>query len=71
MTLVKSLHSTKEGLDLVHLHRLLEHLETNMSRPGIDPRSPASQGGYSGKELFEQLVNGDSEHSTYEPATPP
>ncbi len=63
MTLVKSIHSTMERLDQGHLHPLLEHPETNMSRPGIEPRSPAlRRSGYSNKELFEQHVNGYSEH---------
>jgi hypothetical protein len=30
-------------LDLGHLHPLLEHLKTKMSRPGIKPGLPASQ----------------------------
>jgi hypothetical protein len=41
-------------LDQGHLHPLLEHPETNMSRPGIKPGPP---GEYSSKELFEQLMS--------------
>ncbi len=32
-----------ERLDQGHLHPPLEHPETNMPRPGIEPVSPASQ----------------------------
>jgi hypothetical protein len=32
-----------ERLDQGHLHPLLEHPETNMSRPGNEPGPPASQ----------------------------
>ncbi len=50
-----------ERLDHGHLHPLLEHRETNMSRPGIEPGSPVA-GKYSSKELFEQILNIYSEH---------
>jgi hypothetical protein len=42
-------------LDQDHLHLLLEHPKTNMSRPGIEPRLPASQASTLAKKLFEQL----------------
>jgi hypothetical protein len=42
-----------ERLDQGHLHPLLEHPETNMSRPDIEPGSHA---GKHSKELFEQLL---------------
>jgi hypothetical protein len=35
--------STTKRLDQGHLHPLLKHPETNMSRLGIEPRPPASQ----------------------------
>ncbi len=34
-------------LDQGHLHSLLEHPETNMSRPGVEPEPPASQASHS------------------------
>ncbi len=34
-------------LDQGHLHPLLEHPETNMSRPGVEPEPPASQASHS------------------------
>jgi hypothetical protein len=43
---IKSLiYGIMERLDQGHLHPLLEHPETNMSRPGIECASPASQAG--------------------------
>jgi hypothetical protein len=42
-----------ERLDQGYLHPLLEHPETNMSRPGIDPGPPASEA-ITSKELSEQ-----------------
>ncbi len=41
-------------LDHGHLHPLLEPPETNMSRPGIEPRAACFTGVHSSKELFEQ-----------------
>ncbi len=43
-------------LDQGHPHPLLEHPETNMSRPGIEPRTACVTGEHSSKELFEQLM---------------
>ncbi len=43
-------------LDQGHLHPLLEHHETNMSRPGIEPEPPGATGEHSSKELFKQLL---------------
>jgi hypothetical protein len=40
-------------IDQGYLHALLEHPETNISMPGIEPGPPASQ---ASKELFEQLM---------------
>jgi hypothetical protein len=45
--------SILERLDQDHLHPLLEHPETNLSRPGIEPRPPTSQ---KCKGLLEQLM---------------
>jgi hypothetical protein len=46
--------TTMKRLDQGHLHPLLEHPETNMSRPGIEPVPPVAQ--TSTLELFEQLL---------------
>jgi hypothetical protein len=43
-------------LDQGHFHPFLEHPETNLSWPGIEPGQSASQCEHSNKELFEQLM---------------
>jgi hypothetical protein len=42
-----------ERLEQGHLHPLLQHPETKMSRPGIERGSPVS---HSSKELFEHII---------------
>jgi hypothetical protein len=43
-------------LDQGHLHPLLEHSETNKSRPEIEPGVACVIGEHSSKELLEQLM---------------
>ncbi len=44
-----------------HIHPLLEHPETNMSWPGIEPGSPASQASTLAKSYSNSLLNCYSE----------
>jgi hypothetical protein len=43
-------------LDQGHLHPLLQHPQTNMSSPGIEPRAACVTSEHASKDLFEQLM---------------
>ncbi len=48
--------TTMERLDQGHLHSSIKHLETDMSRLGIEPLTSCTAGGRSAKELLQQFT---------------